>query len=191
MRKDTHMRIFNRALIGTLAMALATLPFGATSAFAQGQPSAKHTAKVSNETLIPESVGTGDWVEILCHSIKTPNKWDMFITAALEVGLFTRTETPPDSSANASVRVRLLRDGLEVEPGVVAYGRCIQTVNSPEDIELILDSLEAASFSFVDVDLPVGVHEICVQARVDTGGSGDFSAFGAVGKGTLTVERSG
>jgi len=31
-------------------------------------------------------------------------------------------------------------------------------------------------------------NKISVQARVDTGGSGSFSATGAVGKGTLTVE---
>ena len=34
-----------------------------------------------------------------------------------------------------------------------------------------------------------GVHTVSVQARVDTDGTGDFRAFGAVGKGTLTVEE--
>jgi len=33
------------------------------------------------------------------------------------------------------------------------------------------------------------VHTVSVQARVDTDGTGDFRAFGAVGKGTLTVEE--
>lgn len=152
------------------------------------QPSAKVTAKVSNRTLIPPTTGTGDWVTILCNNIKTANTKDLFITAALETGLFTGTETPPEAVARASVQVRVLRDGQEVEPGVIAYGRRTQTLRSDVPIELQLDTLEAASFSFMDVDVPVGVHQICVQARVDTGGSGTFEASGAVGKGTVTVE---
>ena len=172
---------------GLLALSLASsLAMG--TANAQQQPSAKVTAKTSSLVLIPETTGTGDWVNVLTNNIKTANNKDLFITAALEVGLYTRTETPPDSTARASVQVRVLRDGQVVEPGVIAYGRRIQTLNSDQSIELILDTLEAASFSFVDVDVPVGVHSITVQARVDTGGAANFSAFGLVGKGTLTVE---
>ena len=152
------------------------------------QPSAKVTAKTSDVVLIPETTGTGDWVTIMCNNIKMPNMKDLFITASLETGLYTRTLVPPEATARASVQVRVLRDGQVVEPGVVVYGRRIQTLRSGETIELLLDTLDAASFSFVDVDVPVGVHQICVQARVDTGGSGSFSATGAVGKGTLTVE---
>ena len=171
---------------GLLALSLASsLAMG--TANAQQQPSAKVTAKTSSIVLIPETTGTGDWVNVLTNNIKTANNKDLFITAALEVGLLTRTETLPDASARASVQVRVLRDGQVVEPGVIAYGRRIQIVNSSL-IDLSLDTLEAASFSFVDVDVPVGVHSITVQARVDTGGVPNFTAFGLVGKGTLTVE---
>ena len=51
--------------------------------------------------------------------------------------------------------------------------------------------MDAATFNFVAIDVPVGVHKISVQARVDTSGSADtgsFSATATVGKGTLTVE---
>ena len=175
---------------GLLALSLASsLAMGTANGQTQQQPSAKVTAKTSSIVLVPETTGTGDWVTVLTNNIKTPNLKDLFITAALEVGLYTRTETPPDSTARASVQVRVLRDGQEVEPGVIAYGRRIQTLNSTEPIELILDTLEAASFSFVDVDVPVGVHSIVVQARVNTSGAGNFSAFGLVGKGTMTVEE--
>jgi hypothetical protein len=154
------------------------------------QPSAKATAKVSHRTLIPETTGTGDWVTILCNNIKTPNWKDLFITAALEAGLRTRTLAPPDSEAEAFIEVRVLRDGLEVEPGVIAYGRREQELKVTDaTVQLELDTLEAASFSFVDEDVPVGVHQICVQARIRTEGHGNFSAFGAVGKGTMTVEE--
>jgi len=66
-----------------------------------------------------------------------------------------------------------------------------QTCVTPETIEWILDSMDASSFSFVAVDVPQGVHTVSVQARIDTTGSaqtGSWSAFGTVGKGTVTVE---
>jgi len=113
---------------------------------------------------------------------------ELFITAALEVGLFTRTAVPPEAQAKAGVHVRVLLDGQQVEPGVGVYGRRIQTLASDASIELQQESRDANSFSFVAVDVPQGVHQIFVQARVDTGGTGDFSAEGAVGKGTVTVE---
>ena len=61
----------------------------------------------------------------------------------------------------------------------------------PETIQLILDSMDAASFNFVAVDVPQGIHTITVQARIDTTGSaqtGSWTALGTVGKGSMTVE---
>jgi hypothetical protein len=125
------------------------------------------------------------------------------------------------SFALASVEVRVLVDDKIAEPGVVVFGRRAQTLTSmlegaiancltlvtnadgsvsivldpdcvtPEEIELILSTMDAATFNFVGIDVPVGVHKISVQARIDTSGSaetGSFSATGTVGKGTLTVE---
>ena len=175
---------------GILALNL-TLPPSVGTGHAQGlgqQPSAKVTAKTSNVVLIGPTANQSDYVTVLCNNIKTANMKDLFITAALEVGLFTRTEVPPEAQAKAGVNVRVLLDGQQVEPGVVVYGRRIQTLRADQTIELQLESLDAASFSFVAVDVPVGVHQICVQARVETGGAGNFSAEGAVGKGTMTVE---
>jgi hypothetical protein len=129
-----------------------------------------------------------------------------------------RTDT---STATASVQVRVLVDGQPAEPGAVVYGRRTQTLSAtlegaiagcltivtnadgtlsiivdpecvtPETIELILDSMDAASFNFVAVDVPQGVHTVSVQARIDSTGSaqtGSFSALGTVGKGSVTVE---
>ena len=177
--------------IGAIVALSLALPLGVGTSQAQSppnQPSAKVTAKVSNVTLIGSTANQSDYVTLLCNNIKTANMKDLFITAALQVGLFTRTEVPPDAQARAGVEVRVLLDGQVVEPGVVVYGRRILTLGANESIELQLESLDAASFSFVAVDVSQGVHQICVQARVDTGGSGTFSAEGAVGKGTVTVE---
>jgi len=125
------------------------------------------------------------------------------------------------SLANAKVEVQVLVDGVPALPGTVVYGRRSQTLSAtlegaiagclsivtnldgstsiivdtncvaPETIELILDSTDAAHFNFVAVDVPVGVHNIAVQARVNTSGSaqaGTFEALATVGKGTMTVE---
>jgi len=162
------------------------------------QPSAKVTAKVSNRTLLgPIEAADGTsadsgWVTILCNNIKTANTKDLFITAALAVGIETETESPPATESEAKIEVRVLRDGQEVEPGVVVYGKREQELElsaGDQTAELELETLDAASFSFVDVDVPVGVHQICVQARirVKTEG-GDVEAEGVVGKGTVTVE---
>ena len=126
------------------------------------------------------------------------------------------------STATVSIRVRALLDGEVVPPGVVTYAACTQTLSAtlegaiagcltivtnadgslsivldescvtPEEIDLILATLNAASFDFVEVDVPQGVHTLSLQARITTSGSaqnGSFTALGFVGKGTLTVEE--
>jgi len=123
------------------------------------------------------------------------------------------------STADAKVQVRVLIDGTRVvEPGEVVYGRRKQTLSAtlegaiagclsidpitggiildetcvqPEIIELILETMDAASFNFVAVDVPQGVHTISVQAKIDTATTsqlGSSSAKALVGKGAVTVE---
>ena len=133
----------------------------------------------------------------------------------------SKTMTSDTSTSVANVQVRVLLDGNVVEPGAVVFGRRTQTLTAtlegaiagcltvvtntdgslsivvdpncvaPETIELILDSMDAASFNFVAVDVSQGIHRISVQARIDTTGSaqtGSFTALGTVGKGSMTVE---
>src|SRR6266566_1490072 len=76
---------------------------------------------------------------------------------------------------------------LDGSLGIVLNQACVQ----PEVIDLILDTLDAASFNFVAVDVPQGVHTISVQAQIDSSGTvqnGTFEAKGLVGKGAVTVE---
>jgi len=108
-----------------------------------------------------------------------------------------------------------------VEPGEVVYGRRSQTLSAtlegaiagcltiatnidgslsivldplcvqPEVVQLILDTMDAASFSFVAVNVPQGVHTVAVQAQIETSGTaqnGTFVATGMIGKGAVTVE---
>jgi hypothetical protein len=63
---------------------------------------------------------------------------------------------------------------------------------TPEEIELILDTMTANSFNFVLNDLSSGVHTIEVQAKIDTATSaqeGTASATATIGKGSVTVEE--
>jgi len=125
------------------------------------------------------------------------------------------------STASVSIQVRALVDGEVVPPGIVTYAARTQTLSAtlegaiascltivtnadgslsvvldedcvtPEEIELILNTLSAQSFDFVAVDVPQGVHTVQLQARISTSTStqlGSASALGLVGKGTVTVE---
>jgi len=59
---------------------------------------------------------------------------------------------------------------------------------TPEEIELILSTLNAASFNFVASDVPVGTHMISLQARITSSTSvdtGTATAEALVGKGTM------
>src|SRR5205809_81955 len=121
---------------GMVALSLA-LPLVMGTAEAQNQqPSSKVTAKTANLTLLPKTSGTGDWQTLLANTIKTANQKDLFITAALEVGLFTQTlvssknSKSDTSTATANVQVRVLVDGRVVEPGQVVYGRRTQTLTA-------------------------------------------------------------
>jgi hypothetical protein len=215
------MKVKNSQLIvGMLALSLA-----AVSGYAQSQPSAKATAKVSNLTLVDwTTAATTGWQTLLENTIKTANMKDLFISASFEVGLYTDTVVKSKnmvsdtSTADAAVRVRVLLDGTPVEPGTVTYGRRKQTLSAtlegaigsclvfdpvtqtisvdedcvqPEIIQLILETLDAASFNFVAADVAQGVHTIEVQAAIEnstTAQLGSATAKALVGKGAVTVE---
>src|SRR6185436_3385241 len=102
------------------------------------------------------------------------------------------------STATVSIQVRMLLDGEVVPPGVVTYAARTQTLSAtlegaiagclsvvtnpdgtqsvvldpdcvtPEEIELILSTLNAASFNFVASNVPVGTHMISLQARISS-----------------------
>jgi hypothetical protein len=181
---------------------------------------------------LPPTTTQSAWHTVLANNIKTANQKDLFISASLEVGLYTKTlvktklMVSDTSTAKASVKVRVVLDlGTPaqriVEPGEVVYGRRSQTLSATlegaiagcltiatnadgsfsivldplcvqaEEIDLVLDTLDAASFNFVAVDVPQGVHTVSVQAQIDSTGTvqnGTFEARALVGKGAVTVE---
>jgi len=125
------------------------------------------------------------------------------------------------STASVAIQVQALIDNTPVPPGVVTYaartqtlsatlegaiGGCLTTVTNadgttsivvdqncvtPEEIELILSTLSAASFNFVASNVPVGTHVLSLQARISSStsvGAGTASATALVGKGTMIAQ---
>ena len=125
------------------------------------------------------------------------------------------------STASVAIQVQTLIDGTPMPPGAVTYaartqtlsatlegaiGGCLSVVTNPdgtqtvvvdqncvtpEEIELILSTLNAASFNFVASNVPVGTHMIAVQARITSTTStdtGSATAEALVGKGTMIGE---
>ena len=123
------------------------------------------------------------------------------------------------SSADAGVEVRVLVDGVPALPGKVVFGRRTQTLTAtfqglidgclsvdpltgaiiidptcvqPEQLELILKTMNANAFNFIVKDLGPGVHTIAVQARINLAASaqaGSSTARGLIGNGSMTVEE--
>lgn len=131
----------------------------------------------------------------------------------------SKNATSDASSASASVQVRVLIDGRPAAPGEVVFARrsqeltatfqgiidgCLtldpltgalvidETCVRPEELNLLLDTMNANSFGFVLADVGTGVRVIEVQARVDLGASsqaGSAEARATIGKGSMTVEE--
>jgi hypothetical protein len=130
----------------------------------------------------------------------------------------SKNGTADTSMATAGVEVRVLIDGNPMLPGKVVFGRRTQTLTAtfqgiidgclaidpttggividpncvqPEQLGLILETMNANSFSFIVADLPAGVHTFQVQARINAGASaqqGAARARGLIGNGSVTVE---
>ena len=199
-------------------LAVGFLGLASTSALAQ---SAKATAKVGNVNVLNQtSLG---WTTILSNTIKTANQKDLFIDVSLETGLYTQTEVKSrgnkdTSSAEATIKVQVLVDGVPAYPGDVVFDRRAQTLSAtlggilenctdsngdgdidlndctlaPEEIELILDTMAAHSFNFIMDDLRPGEHTVEVQAMISTSsssGAGSASANATIGNGSVTVEE--
>src|SRR5262245_18467377 len=125
------------------------------------------------------------------------------------------------STAGVAIQVQALIDGQPMPPGTVTYAArtqtlsatlegaiagCLTTVTNadgttsiildpncvtPEEIELILSTLNAASFNFVASNVGVGTHTVSLQARISSSTSvqqGTASAKGLVGKGTMICQ---
>ena len=125
------------------------------------------------------------------------------------------------STASVAIQVQALIDGQAMPPGTVTFAARTQTLSAtlegaiagcltlvtnpdgttsivldpncvtPEEIELILATLNAASFNFVASNVGVGTHTISLQARITSSTSvqeGSATAEALVGKGTMIAQ---
>ncbi|GAC1616658.1 MAG: hypothetical protein NVS9B13_02330 [Candidatus Acidiferrum sp.] len=169
------------------------------------------TAFASNENaseLATQSVGPvnqvltpAHWTTLLSADFKKPGHKDLFILVTLECGLYTGS--PVDASADASVVVRVLIDGVETTPGVVSicgkstgstgtFGELANCKSNsldscgfePDDRAELARSLHSHGFNFLYLDVPKGIQNITVQGSVAAGPT-TGPTFGVIGKGSL------
>jgi len=187
--------------------------FISVAAFAEGMPSSKTGGAVvfdglavmdTNTQAAAYSAAEADgWVTIITTTIKCANQKDLIVNPSLECGLYTDTTVKSKggvrdtSSASASIRVRVIMDGLvEAEPdgdGLgVAYCERSQTLTAvlqgiindiiivdgvpvidettltEEEIGLILETMSSHSFNFIIPNVQSGEHTIEVQTKIAT-----------------------
>lgn len=136
-----------------------------------------------------------------------------------ETNVKSKGGTRDTSTSQGQIEVQVLVDGQPAHPGVVVFDRRVQTLTAvfqgiltdsiildpttglitidldtvePEEVGLLLDTMQAGSFNFIAQDVSSGIHTIEVQARIDLGvtvQAGDAVAKAAVGKGSVTVEE--
>jgi len=107
------MRTLTTAVLALSALLAA--PMGA------GTPASKHAVAYG----APAVVAEGPWQPILAQKIKTANDKGLAVTVSLECGLYTKTvvktKAITKAEAKASVKVRVLVDGAEADPGPVTF----------------------------------------------------------------------
>jgi len=123
-----------------LSIGLGYLPQSRTGAQTNNLPSSKTTMQLGNINVMDARLGTlsgqtaSSWQNVMSGTMKTSQQKDLMMTAAMEIGLYTRTLVSSklgisdSSSALAGVEVRMVVDqGTNNEqiaiPGNVVFGR--------------------------------------------------------------------
>ena len=100
-----------------------------------------------------------------------------------------------DDGVVFAMRSQTLWAVLQGEVALITEPELGIIIVAPEEIGLILDTMDAHSFNFIAPDLPQGDHTIVVEARLDTytelGGTelGFAAADAAIGYGSVTIEQ--
>jgi hypothetical protein len=221
-------------LVPFLAIAIAMMALAFWAAMSLTASASSHNSGnpssdgFMSDDLLVSNNSTADhgWETIpgLSGYMKKAQKWDMVVDVSLECSLMTQTEvkskgpkedSSDTSTAQAGVYVRVLVDGVAMEPGEVTFCRRSQTLSAQfqgffekcitdglvvlnddcleyEELNLILDTTNANAFNFVRKDLDQGTYHIKVQTMINSGSSaqnGTASAYGVIGKGSAIVHE--
>ena len=185
-----------------------------------GSPSSKTAIAGNTIEISYQNNGSYNEVELANATIKTANFKDLIISVTAECGLFTDTKLTGkgvkdlDDEDIATIQVWVVIDnGTDKErtafPGKVTFAERIQTMkgrlsemiwdgeewnNTPEYIELALDTTNANGFNFIVLDMKPGDHTIHVFASVEldessTSGEVSLDPAGAIGKRTVVIQE--
>jgi len=208
-------------LISITAVAVATGLLASPIMAQSGQPSSKATAKVGDVNILNQTVlGWTTILDNSIKTANQKDLFiDVSLECGLYTQTKVRSAGNKDtSSADAQVMVQVLVDGEEAYPGPVTFCSRAQTLSAtlggilenctdsngdgdidlndctlaPEEVELILDTMNANSFNFILDGLTSGVHLVEVQAMISSSsssGAGSSSSNATIGNGSVTVEE--
>lgn len=207
------------ALTAAVGLVLATLePGGARAQDTGGHPSAKATAKIGRTAFLTEAGAWATILSNTVKTSNKKDLFiQVSLVSALTTATTVRSKNgvTDTEAAEAGVEVRVLIDGVPAAPGAVTFAKRRQTLSAKlqgiisgaltldengtlvidpalvteEEISLVLETMSANSFGFVQADVASGVHRIDVQCRVDTAASSaDANAAALVGPGSFTLE---
>lgn len=142
--------------------------------------------------------------------IHTAEQKDLIITVSSINSIITDTKLRGDLGEVDSVviKVKVLVDGEEAYPGEVTYASRWQKIDGhlsdiihedggiialPEEVQLILNTTTANTFTFYMEDMSAGTHEIMAVATIElSDGSGEYapaSIAGIIGPRTMIVNE--
>lgn len=196
--------------VAVVLVAALAMGSGLLSASADHLPANKSAVSASTMEQMTAQMGEGEQSEevtLLEAQFKTPSGADLAYQLTLECALFTEIELigNDESTAQASVDVWIEVDGEVIgvssdeDPEDEAFGRVVfcnreyeMEVQDSEDEEAMyrqfLDTRSANAFTWLDIDLENGVHDLVVKAQLDVNVNGMGEAHALVGKRTLHVE---
>lgn len=189
---------------------------------AESLPSAKATARVGNISLLDAERMDWSTIMSSKIKTSNKKELMMNVSLECGLATKTRVKSKrgesDTSSAEASVLVRVLVDGKEAAPGVISFCKRSQELTAvfggvmesctdangdgtitideciftDEELELVLNTMNANAFNFILANISTGVHEIKVQAKIGSktsSMSGSAEAKGSIGKGAITIEE--
>lgn len=161
-----------------LGLAIAALALaGFMSGPAWAEPATKHGVAAADGKIVPATSTVDAWTDILTATFKTGGAKDMTVDFTAECVLITDNNAEKGNAkkdrSTASLRVRVLVDGVEAIPGPVTLCQRVVELEfdgdgflSADTIDLLINTLSTHGFNFVALDVGQGLHTVKVQGQV-------------------------
>lgn len=204
-------KLFLCMAVNTLAVSEMALAQSAKATVAVGNINILDASQSSYSTIMSSTIKSSNQKDLIM---------DVSLECGLltRTKVSSRTGISDTSSAQASVMVRVLVDGKVAKPGEVVFCKRTQELSAtfsgilqeckdinldgtlsqdecsflPEELSLVLGTMNANSFNFILDNISSGLHKIEVQAKIESGTSvqlGSADAKASIGKGSIVVEE--